>query len=588
MDHQVTARRFRPQRFAEVVGQEAIVRTLLGGLARGRIAHGYLFSGPRGVGKTTTARLLAKALNCAAPEAGEPCNRCPACSEVAEGRFVDVIEIDGASNTGVDNIRDLREQVAYLPAMGRYKVYVIDEVHMLSKGAFNALLKTLEEPPPHVVFVFATTELHKVPATIVSRCQRYEFHRIREAEIVAQLQRVATAYAVATEEQALWEIAVAASGSLRDAESLFDQVVAFGACTCATVHDLLGLVDRGVLSEAVAHIAAKDGGALLRLVDELVGAGYMFESFLKSLAEQVRHLLVMRVVGESTPLVTLAEAQRRALLAAGAPLTDDQLGRALALLTDTGQALHASPFPRFTLEAGLLRLLRLEPVVTIEQLLERLAAGETTPPAAPPAIAAAPGAPGGHRAPPPPAGPPRTPPPAAHPSAARRAPRPAAEPVAPPHTTPPASTREAAPSRPPAAPAAPRDGGATAWPEVIAALTASHPGVAALLERARLGRCDGAAVELLFPPASFELAEVETRREVVEAAVRQRLGEAVRLVIREGEGGAPSLAEQRNAHQAERKRRLVVENPRVVEAVATFDGAIVDVELAEEEEGFDG
>jgi len=382
VDHQVTARRFRPQRFDELVGQEAIVRTLLGGLARGRIAQGYLFSGPRGVGKTTTARLLAKALNCDAPDGGEPCNRCTTCVEVAEGRFVDVIEIDGASNNGIDNIRELREQVAYLPAMGRYKVYVIDEVHMLSKGAFNALLKTLEEPPPHVVFIFATTELNKVPATIVSRCQRYEFKRIREEEIVTQLQRVAEAYEVEAEDDALWEIAVAASGSLRDAESLFDQVVAFGAPTRATVREVLGLVDRGVLNQAVACVAARDGAALLKLVDELTAAGYMLESFLTSLAEQLRHLLVMRVVGEATPLVPLAEGQRNALLQAGASLTDDQLERALALLTETGQALHSSPFPRFTLEAGLLRLLRLEPVVAIEEVIARLAEGEGAAPVA--------------------------------------------------------------------------------------------------------------------------------------------------------------------------------------------------------------
>ena len=579
MDHQVTARRFRPQRFDELVGQEAIVRTLLGGLARGRIAQGYLFSGPRGVGKTTTARLLAKALNCDAPDGGEPCNRCTACVEVAEGRFVDVIEIDGASNTGVDNIRELREQVAYLPAMGRYKVYVIDEVHMLSKGAFNALLKTLEEPPPHVVFIFATTELHKVPPTIVSRCQRYEFKRIREEEIVAQLTRVATAYEVEAEDAALWEIAVAASGSLRDAESLFDQVVAFGAPTSATVHELLGLVDRGILSEAVAHVAARDGAALLTLVDELVAAGYMLESFLKSLAEQLRHLLVMRVVGEVTPLVPLAEGQRQALLQAGAPLAEDQLERALALLTETGQALHTSPFPRFTLEAGLLRLLRLEPVVAIEEVIARLAEGEGGTPSPPTP-----------RAPAPVAAPAATPPKAARPPAPT-SPDPA--PATPPKPPRPAAAFDAEPTV--AAPAPRTPAGecgpdAAAWPEIIAALAGPHPGVAALLERAHIGRCDGEAVELLFPPDSFEVSQLEERIDVVEAAARQRLGPRVRVVVREGEGGAPSMAEQHDSHQAERKRRLVEENPRVVEAVTTFQGDVVAVELAQEteEEALDG
>lgn len=566
MDHQVTARRFRPQRFDELVGQEAIVRTLLGGLARGRIAHGYLFSGPRGVGKTTTARLLAKALNCDAAEKGEPCNRCTACVEVADGRFVDVIEIDGASNTGVDNIRDLREQVAYLPAMGRYKVYVIDEVHMLSKGAFNALLKTLEEPPPHVVFIFATTELNKVPATIVSRCQRYEFKRIREAEIVAQLQRVAAAYEVEAEDAALWEIAVAASGSLRDAESLFDQVVAFGTPTSATVHELLGLVDRGILSEAVAHVATGDGAALLSLVDELVAAGYMLESFLKSLAEQVRHLLVMRVVGEDSTLVPLAEGQRRTLLQAGATLADDQLERALLLLTETGQALHLSPFPRFTLEAGLLRLLRLEPVVAIEAVLQRLAEGEADTAVArrAPAKVAAP-----------------------RPAPLGRADRPAATP--PPFPNTPIPPPEPTVATPPPAAGSTYNGSA-AWPEIIAALADHHPGVAALLERAHLGRCDAETLELLFPPNAFEVSQLTARIAVVEAAARQRLGGQVQVVVREGEGGAPSLAEQHDTHRTERRRRLVEENPRVVEAVAAFEGKVVGVELAQEteEEALDG
>ncbi len=564
MDHQVTARRFRPQRFDELVGQESIVRTLLGGLARGRIAQGYLFSGPRGVGKTTTARLLAKALNCDAPDRGEPCNRCTACVEVAEGRFVDVVEIDGASNTGVDNIRELREQVAYLPAMGRYKVYVIDEVHMLSKGAFNALLKTLEDPPPHVVFIFATTELHKVPATIVSRCQRYEFRRIREEEIVAQLQRVAAAYEVEAEEAALWEIAVAAAGSLRDAESLFDQVLAFGAPTSAAVHELLGLVDRGILNEAVAHVAARDGAALLALVDDLVAAGYMLEPFLKSLAEQLRHLLMMRVAGEATPLVPLAEGQRKALVEAGASLTEDQLERALTLLTETGQALHASPFPRFTLEAGLLRLLRLEPVVAIEELLTALAEGEGPPP------------------------------PASAPDASARPPRPA--PTPPPPAPAPAGEAPPPPPAAPAPPAAPEpppgrgEAVEAVWPEVIATLSEDHPGVAALLEQAHVGRCDAEELELLFPPDSFEVGQVEARIDVVQAAARQRLGPGVKVVVREGEGGAPSVAERHDSHQAERRRRLVEENPRVVEAVATFEGDIVAVELAKEEreESLDG
>jgi len=573
LDHQVTARKFRPQTFDELVGQATIARTLRNALRSGRLAHGFLFSGPRGVGKTTTARLLAKGLNCLAPEDGQPCNACDNCRQVAEGRFVDVIEIDGASNNGVEHIRNLREQVQYLPAVGQYKVYLIDEVHMLSGPAFNALLKTLEEPPPHVVFIFATTELHKVPATIVSRCQRYEFQRIREHDMVAQLQRVATVYGMNTEEEALWEIAVAADGSMRDAQSLFDQASAFGDLTVATVQEVLGLVDRGVLTETVAKVADRDGAGLLALVDALIRSGHMLDIFMRGLAEQFRHLLILRTMGDAGELVPLSEAQRATLVEAGAALTVDQIERALGLLLETGRDLRSSPLPRFTVEVGLLRLLRLEPVVAIEKLLARLD-GEI---ASPPAEALATSHPS-----------PTAPTPRRRAAAPTAASLPSPSPAAGhPDETRPAPAAGSPAIEPPAAPDAhraasgPPDHPPLSWPAVVDAVRQRRPSLAACLAHAHLVRCDPQQVEIAFSAESFYAAQVEEERALVEEEVCRLAGPATAFVLHQGEvaGSQPSVVEERAATREAARRQLVEENPRVTTAIETFEGDVVDVRL---------
>jgi len=239
------ARKYRPQTFDEIIGQEHTCRTLKNAIKSGRVSHAYLFTGSRGIGKTSTARILAKALNCQNPTNYNPCNRCQNCIEITEGRSLDVSEIDGASNRGIDQIRDLRENVKYPPANSRYRIFIIDEVHMLTKEAFNALLKTLEEPPPHVVFIFATTEPMKVPPTILSRCQRFDFHRIPVLKIVEQLKKIANSEKVNVSDDILLLIAKKADGSLRDAESLFDQVVAFSeeSPKIDEVQKLLGIID---------------------------------------------------------------------------------------------------------------------------------------------------------------------------------------------------------------------------------------------------------------------------------------------------------------------------------------------------------
>ncbi len=299
MSYRVFARKYRPQTFEEVVGQEHITRTLQNAISNGRVAQAYLFVGPRGIGKTSTARILAKALNCVDGPTAVPCGKCDACVEIAEGRSLDVLEIDGASNNGVENIRELRDNAAYAPARGPYKIYLIDEVHMLSAGAFNALLKTLEEPPSHVKFIFATTEAQKVPATITSRCQRFDLRRIPTEAIASHLLAIAEKEQITLEESAAMAIARGADGGLRDAESMLDQAVAFCGQTI-TGHDVMsvfGFTSRETISALMERILERDAASGLKIVAEQAEAGKDLSRLLGDLIGHVRDLLVAGVGG---------------------------------------------------------------------------------------------------------------------------------------------------------------------------------------------------------------------------------------------------------------------------------------------------
>jgi DNA polymerase-3 subunit gamma/tau len=378
MAYQVLARKWRPQTFEEVVGQEPITRTLQNALAAGRVAHAFLFSGPRGVGKTSVARILAKALNCEAGPTPHPDNTCQRCREITNGASLDVLEIDGASNRGIDEVRDLREKIKYLPAQGTYKVYIIDEVHMLTKEAFNALLKTLEEPPAHAVFVLATTEVHKVPVTILSRCQRYDFRRIPTELIQGHLVKLAGEEGWHIDPEGLALIARAAEGGLRDAQGFLDQVVTFGGdgVSVAEIARILGVTDRGALLSALTAIIERNGPELLDLVEALYNQGHDLARFYQDLVLYARHLLVAGLHPESRQLAAVADAEWDDLTRLAGRVPAVHLHNLLSVLLQGEEELKRSPQPRLALEVLLLRLIHLEPVMPLGEWLARLEALE--------------------------------------------------------------------------------------------------------------------------------------------------------------------------------------------------------------------
>src|SRR5215471_3872971 len=313
MNYQVIARKFRPQVFEDVVGQKPIVQTLQNAIQMDRIGHAYLFSGPRGVGKTTIARILAKGLNCEKGPTVTPCNVCSSCEEIASGKSIDVFEIDAASNTGVDNIRELRESAKYAAARSRYKIFIIDEVHMLSTSAFNALLKIVEEPPAHVVFIMATTERHKVPPTILSRCQQFVFRTISPAEIQAHLRQIADREGVTIDDRALGYIVKAAEGSMRDAQSLLDQIISFSGQDVVDedVRDVLGFIPSEILDQTVDALAAHDSKSLLTNIEIVVDQGLNVQQFVREFIGRVRDLLMIKLGLEDKVIASIEE--KRAL-----------------------------------------------------------------------------------------------------------------------------------------------------------------------------------------------------------------------------------------------------------------------------------
>ena len=379
MSYLVLARKWRPQRFEDVVGQEHVTQTLINAIEQDRVAHAFVFTGSRGVGKTSTARILAKALNCEHGPTPTPCNECSSCLEITDGSAVDVLEIDGASNRGIGEIRELREAVRYAPSRGRRKIYIIDEVHMLTTEAFNALLKTLEEPPKHALFVFATTEPRKIPVTILSRCQRYDFKRVALRAIVGRLKRICDAEGLEYEESALTLIGRQARGGMRDALSALDQVIAFTDAKISAIStaEVLGVASREHFLRIGHAILRRDAGELLTLLEEIDSYGHDLVQFSTTLLRHLRDMAVVVAVGDPTALIELSQGEldelRRQL--EGVPVA--HVERLFRVFSRAVEQLHHSAHPKLLLEMALIRLTSVEPLVPVEPLVRKLQALES-------------------------------------------------------------------------------------------------------------------------------------------------------------------------------------------------------------------
>jgi len=374
MSYLVLARKFRPQTFKQVVGQQHVARTLMNAVATGRTSHAYLLTGTRGVGKTSVARIFAKALNCADVSDGEPCNECETCLDITEGSHMDVVEIDGASNRGIDDIRELREKVNYAPARGGRKIYIIDEVHQITRDAFNALLKTLEEPPPSVVFIFATTEPQKLPQTILSRCQRFDFRRIAQEEIQQHLGKVAKAEKIEIEDEALYLVARKADGSMRDGQSYLDLLVSYNPdrITAEDAREVLGVLPFEIYLELMEIIADRDQGRVFEYVGKLQEQVYDYYDFALELLVFLRNLLMVKTASAYREIALLPEALRDALHDTAHRFSTGDLSRIITLAEQLELSLRKSVFPRITVETSLVRIASLASTVEIDSLLSSI------------------------------------------------------------------------------------------------------------------------------------------------------------------------------------------------------------------------
>jgi DNA polymerase-3 subunit gamma/tau len=579
MAYLVLARKYRPQRFGEMSGQAHVVQTLANALKRGQLAHAFLFTGPRGVGKTTAARLVAKAVNCVQGPTPEPCGVCVPCQEIADGRSVDVIEIDAASNNGVDNVRDIVEAVKYRPARDRFKIFIIDEVHMLSQGAFNALLKTLEEPPDHVKFVLATTDVHKVPETIVSRCQRFDFRRLTQQQIADQLGHVASEEGMKLSGVALAMVARAAEGGMRDALSLLDRVRAACGDTPddGEVAEALGTVDVAAVSRLAGALLRRDGASLLAEIAALHERGLEMKRVAEELARHLRNVVVARLAPGAPldlPDAELGEVQAQAQAADPAQLT-----RLFDLAQRAVVETKLADQPRHALEVALLKAVFLAPGADVSALIARVEA--LSGGALPTTPSTGGGGPGGGRgvsAPRPAApSPPPSPPPRG--TSTAPAPPPAAVTPAPAAPAPPAET---APLVDPAAPLAER------WRAVVEEVEKVSPAAAPVLKQATLRWIRDGEIGLQLPPGLMA-ASAERRRDEIEAVFARCFGRPTRLALTLGEPPAAppgesapvSLAAAEQADRLARSRQVreaARSHPNIQQAARLLEGGVDQIE----------
>jgi DNA polymerase-3 subunit gamma/tau len=615
MGYQVLARKYRPQRFADVAGQDHVTRTLMNALAQGRIAHGYIFSGHRGIGKTTIARILAQALNCrtevgtAARPTPEPCGVCDSCIEVRQGNAVDVIEIDAATNRGIDEIRDLREAARYAPARDRYKVYILDEAHQITEAAFNALLKTLEEPPEHVIFMMATTQPEDIPQTIRSRCQHFSFHAVKFDDILAQLRAIASHEAVDAEDAALALLAEAGDGSMRDALSIMDQAIASAPLEAgrpvlsgAQIRELMGAVPNAIFERLLEAVAAGQSAELMEQLNLLVNAGHSPSSLARQMVRYLRNSLMAKLGGEQTELLQISADERARAARTALLFTEEELTRNLQIVLRTFDDLNYRQEQRFHLELGLLKLIHAQRLLPIEELLSGAAGGGGARSSASVPSPRPPAAPLRAAAPPPPAAQPLSPfgpgaggwaataaPKTAAVSSTRAAPKQISAPLA----EAPGAVGTISPDAPQAVLS---EGADVVTPAPDAALpsetlsietlsravttaldTAGHASAAQLLG-AGVWALDGAAVRIEVASMGKKMLSL-TVNGAAEKIIRQelqRIGAPARFLIVPGEGGATASAQEPAAAPGS-VREAALAHPLVQQAREIFKAEVRSV-----------
>jgi DNA polymerase-3 subunit gamma/tau len=559
MSYLVLARKYRPQSFSDLVGQDHVSQTLINAINSGRVHHAFLFTGARGVGKTSAARIFAKALNCEEGLSPQPCDRCVSCQEITAGQGLDVFEIDGASNTGVDDVRELRENIRYMPSRSRFKIFIIDEVHMLSINAFNALLKTLEEPPAHAKFIFATTEPHKIPVTILSRCQRFDFRKISLAAVAARLREIAAAEAIRISERALTLIARRGEGSMRDALSTLDQVIAFCGDQVAdeAVLGLLGMVDRRLLLDGVEGIVERDSRRVLDVMRRLDDLGHSFRQVCQELVETFRALVLLKVVDEPEGLLEMSADELGQLQILGEHCTVEDLQRLLTVLIRTEAELATSSFPRLTLEMALLRLTHLPPTRDVTTLLRKIDDLERHLAGFGPVSAGMSAAAG------------KLPESREEPPRKKKA------------LDPPPGDAQPSGNLPESG------GGRRGWADLVQHVRQLRPRIGTVLEHGRLILFDLPTLELGFSAGSFHLEQMKDPETLTrfQGLAEEFFGQAVavRIVPVNGEPGKdipPSLVEERQSRATDRKQKVEQEaraHPLVRAVQEIFGGEIIEV-----------
>ena len=561
MSYLVLARKYRPQTFEQVVAQAHITRTLTNAISSGRVAHAILFSGPRGTGKTTVARILAKAMNCKDGPTPVPCNVCISCNEITAGKAVDVFEIDGASNNSVDQVRELRENIKYMPAHSPYKIYIIDEVHMLSTAAFNALLKTLEEPPSHVMFMFATTEPHKIPITILSRCQRHDFRRMDLNSISTHMASLCRQEGFEIAEESLGLIAREAGGSMRDGLSLLDQIMTCiqGPITHEQVLDILGIIDRKFIFDLSESILKADIPAVLDLLDDIYDHGHDMKKLYAELTEHFRNLLVAAMGKKVSKLVDLPSAEVDQLVAQANTISAEVVNHIFDLLFKEEASIRFSAQPKLALEMALIRILQSKPALPIDVLIDKLdiLREEMFAYAQPQELAGTP---------------PHSAINATYPSAGSQG-----------KTSPGSSKSEGERSgvdtEEASATNSPAENSDEAWQRISKIISNKNPSLAANLAKCKLKKIEGDQLEIEVPGNGFTLKMIQREKNM--AVLQQVCADVLgsRKDIRLTRGTTPDDNYQKKKSHDNELKKKALSHPLVADAVEIFNGKLIDVKI---------